>query len=75
MCGCKACQNLKALSFTNAQYSLINFQTAHKMTSQPSILAEQSDQKQQCGWTALFVCVVGGGSQLVVMAEVIGSNA
>ena len=35
----------RALSLTSALYSLINFQTANKMTSQPSILAEPRDRK------------------------------
>ena len=34
-----------AFSLTNAWYSLINFQTAYKMTSQPSILAWTTDKK------------------------------
>ena len=33
------------LSFNYAQYSLVNFQTAYKMTSQPKVLAWMIDKK------------------------------
>ena len=34
-------------SFTNAQYSLIDFQSAYNMTSQPGVLGKDLDRKNQ----------------------------
>ena len=50
------------LSLTIAQYSLVNFQTARRMTLRPSVLAGQLDKKNQLYTTCIDEVIAFRGS-------------